>query len=169
MHSSYSAKEAPSATNVDQKAAIDRVLPALFLWPGRLLFCCMQVCAEGLGRRSRSTSGTPGKACHERTTPCAAVKLVYPRSSRCAPRCAWPMPGTRAIGTRTAHEMAVKVAEEYSLLSLKAMSLRDLLTVRGGSKGTVEARLGKVLCAMDGPPDKLQRVLGDSVVVERIT
>ena len=34
-----------------------------------------------------------------------------------------------------------------------------------GAKAVIEARLGKVLAAMDGPTDKLQKVMGSSVDV----
>eukprot|EP01052_Picozoa_sp_SAG31_P047869 SAG31_NODE_9765_length_1230_cov_1.707339_2_plen_256_part_01 len=71
----------------------------------------------------------------------------------------------RVTEARTAHEAAIGLAQEYSIVLLTAMALRDLLAVRGGAKEVVEARLGKVLAAMDGPTDKLQKVMGSSVDV----
>eukprot|EP01052_Picozoa_sp_SAG31_P036992 SAG31_NODE_4700_length_3024_cov_2.572308_2_plen_472_part_00 len=52
----YIAKEEVSAANVGQKFVIDRVLPALFLWPVRLLFWHLP--AAGVCQRAQ-TSGQP--------------------------------------------------------------------------------------------------------------
>lgn len=71
----------------------------------------------------------------------------------------------RVVEARAAHEAAIVVAEEFNLLLLQAMGLRDLLAVRGGSKQELEVRLGKVLGEMDGPAEMLQKVMGDGIAV----